>query len=286
MLTIALTGGIGSGKSHVAAIWADLGAHVVDADRTARTVLGPGGSALEEVKRRWGGGVVKADRTLDREALAAIVFDNPREREALDAITHPAIWAAVKGEIDAALRADPGAVIVYDVPLLVGYGREFEMMANVSIAAKEEIRIERLIRNRGMSEQDARARIMSQLSDEQRAHKSDLIIVNEAGTADLHDLARAAWDDWIMPFSETLGDGVVNRELQETPGLIFRHDIEMHVDRLRYHGVRVEHEDEGLIGVGPEDALRAAGWIQTGALWRLANPAMDLTLVRRDSLSA
>ncbi|MEW6901896.1 dephospho-CoA kinase [Trueperella pyogenes] len=285
MLTIALTGGIGSGKSHVAAIWAGLGAHVVDADQVAREVLS-GGQIREAIKRRWGDGVVKAEGTLNREALAAIVFQDPAERAALDAITHPAIWDAVKGKIDAALGADPGAVIVYDVPLLFGYGREFEMMANVSIVADEEIRIERLTRNRGMSRQTARARIDSQATDAERGRICDLVISNDDDRAAVRAAAETAWHEWIVPFNDALMNKTWAAGTLSHAALRVNDDVGVHLERLRYRGLHAEHRAGGLIVEGPEESLLTAGWFEEGSRWRLANPALDMTAQRRDSLSA
>lgn len=285
MLTIALTGGIGSGKSHVAAIWASLGAHVVDADQVAREVLS-GGQIREAIRQRWGDGVVKAEGTLNREALAAIVFQEPAERAALDAITHPAIWDVVKGKIDAALGEDPGAVIVYDVPLLFGYGREFEMMANVSIAADEEIRIERLTRNRGMSRQAARARIDSQATDAERGRICDLVISNDADRAAVRAAAETAWHEWIVPFNDALMNKAWAAGTLSHEALRVNDDVGVHLERLRYRGLHAEHGADGLIVDGPEESLLTAGWFEEGSRWRLANPALDMTAQRRDSLSA
>ncbi|UVJ52859.1 dephospho-CoA kinase [Trueperella pyogenes] len=285
MLTIALTGGIGSGKSHVAAIWAGLGAHVVDADQVAREVLS-GGQIREAIKRRWGDGVVKAEGTLNREALAAIVFQDPAERAALDAITHPAIWDAVKGKIDAALGEDPAAVIVYDVPLLFGYGREFEMMANVSIAADEEIRIERLTRNRGMSRQTARARIDSQATDAERGRICDLVISNDDDRAAVRAAAETAWHEWIVPFNDALMNKTWAAGTLSHAALRVNDDVGVHLERFRYRGLHAEHRADGLIVEGPEESLLTAGWFEEGSRWRLANPALDMTAQRRDSLSA
>lgn len=285
MLTIALTGGIGSGKSHVAAIWAGLGAHVVDADQVAREVLS-GGQIREAIKRRWGDGVVKAEGTLNREALAAIVFQDPAERAALDAITHPAIWDAVKQDIDATLCADPAAVIVYDVPLLFGYGREFEMMANVSIAADEEIRIERLTRNRGMSRQAARARIDSQATDAERGRICDLVISNDADRAAVRAAAETAWHEWIVPFNDALMNKAWAAGALSHEALRVNDDVGVHLERLRYRSLHAEHRAGGLIVDGPEESLLTAGWFDEGSRWRLANPALDMTAQRRDSLSA
>lgn len=274
MLTLALTGGIGSGKSHVATIWANLGAHVVDADRTARAVLEPGSPALATIAARWGERVFD-DGAINRQALAAVVFEDAAERKALDDITHPAIWARVDEQIEAARRDDPDGVVVYDVPLLAGYGREFEMIANVSISAPPEIRAQRLRDTRAMSEADARARIAAQATDDERSLISDLVIVNDADEASLHAAARAAWEGWILPFAENLRSGSWNQTRLCHPAIAVNDDVGLQLDRLRYHGVRPRAE-AGLAVTGTDAAMTRAGWVWEGSSWRLANPALDL----------
>ena len=274
MLTLALTGGIGSGKSHVATIWAGLGARVIDADRTARAILEPGSPALAQIADRWGERVLDGG-ALNRQALADIVFADPAERQALDDITHPAIWASVDEQIAGARREDPDGVIVYDIPLLAGYGHEFEMVANVSIAAAPEVRAERLLLTRGMSEADARARIAAQSSDEERADISDLVIVNESDEASLESAAMAAWEGWVLPFAENLRSGTWSPARPWAPALAVNDDVGLQLDRLRYHGVRPRAE-AGLAVTGSEEAMVRAGWVWQGSSWRLANPALDL----------
>ncbi|MDY5404270.1 MAG: dephospho-CoA kinase [Trueperella sp.] len=274
MLTLALTGGIGSGKSHVAAIWARLGAHVVDADRTARAILEPGSPALAKIAERWGEQVFD-DGVLNRQALAAIVFEDAASRKALDDITHPVIWTSVNEQIEAVRREDPDGVVVYDVPLLAGYGREFEMIANVSIAAAPEIRAQRLHENRAMSEADARARIAAQATDEERSLISDLTIVNDADEPSLQSAAGAAWEGWILPFAGNLRSGSWTPTRLCHPALAVNDDVGLQLARLRYHGVRPRGE-AGLAVIGTDEAMARAGWVWEGSSWRLANPALDL----------
>jgi dephospho-CoA kinase len=164
---IALTGGIASGKSTVARRLAALGAVVVDADVLAREVVEPGEPALEQIRATFGDEVLREDGTLDRAALGRIVFADPERRHLLNGIVHPAVLARSQALFREALERDPAAVVVYDVPLLDARGvAEFDRV--VVADAPAEVRIDRLVRLRRMSEEDARARVAAQLGDEER----------------------------------------------------------------------------------------------------------------------
>ena len=175
MPLIALTGGIASGKSTIAARLAELGAVVVDADALAREVVEPGEPALAAIRDAFGDDVLHEDGSLDRPALGRIVFADPERRHVLNGIVHPAVLHRSHAAFDAAVARDRRAVVVYDVPLIDARGvGEFERI--VVADAPVETRIERLVRLRGMTEDDARARIAAQLSDEERrALASDVI---------------------------------------------------------------------------------------------------------------
>ena len=176
MLRVGLTGGIGSGKSTVAAELAALGARVVDADTVAREVVEPGTPALAAVVERFGPQVLTADGTLDRPALGRLVFGDPAALRDLEAITHPAIWRRT-AELVAAAPAD--AVVVHDMPLLVEKGMAGEYHLVVVVAASEEVRLRRLVDRRGMAEADARARIGAQADDAARRAAADVWLLNE-----------------------------------------------------------------------------------------------------------
>jgi dephospho-CoA kinase len=164
---LALTGGIASGKSTIAARFAELGATVVDADVLAREVVEPGEPALEQIRATFGDEVLREDGTLDRAALGRIVFADPERRHLLNGIVHPAVLARSQALFREALERDPAAVVVYDVPLLDARGvAEFDRV--VVADAPAEVRIDRLVRLRRMSEEDARARVAAQLGDEER----------------------------------------------------------------------------------------------------------------------
>ena len=182
MPLIALTGGIASGKSTIAARLGELGAVVVDADVLAREVVEPGEPALDAVRAAFGDGVIRADGSLDRPALGRIVFADPERRHVLNGIVHPAVLHRSHEAFRAAFEQDPAAVVVYDVPLIDARGvGEFDRIVVADAAA--DVRIDRLVRLRGMTEDDARARVDAQLSDEdRRALASDLI--DTGGTLD------------------------------------------------------------------------------------------------------
>lgn len=176
MLLVALTGGIASGKSFVARRLAELGAVVVDADQVARDVVAPGEPAHDEIAEAFGPDVIAADGSLDRAALGAIVFSNPEARLRLNAITHPAVLQRSHELFAAAGESDPGAIVVYDVPLLVESGRADEFDLVVVVQASAETRLARLIELRGMAEDEARGRIASQATDAERLAIADVVI--------------------------------------------------------------------------------------------------------------
>lgn len=190
MIKVALTGGIGSGKSTVARLLEDHGAVVIDADQVAREVVEPGQPALAEIERRFGRGVIRLDGTLDRPGLAAIVFADGQALADLNAITHPRIGERTA----AALAAAPtDAVVVYDMPLFVEQGGHGHWDRVVVVEAPMSLRLQRLARDRGMTEDEARARIAAQATDEQRRAVADTIIVNDGDLAALREEVVRVW---------------------------------------------------------------------------------------------
>ena len=193
MPVIALTGGIASGKSTIAARLAEHGAVVVDADALSREVVEPGEPALDAIREAFGDAVIDADGRLDRPALGAIVFRNAAARHRLNGIVHPAVIARSQALFTRALERDPQAVVVYDVPLIDARGiGEFERI--VVADAPPEVRERRLVELRGLSTDDARARIASQLDDDaRRALATDL--VDTSGTLERTiEQADALWE--------------------------------------------------------------------------------------------
>jgi dephospho-CoA kinase len=185
MRLIGLTGGIASGKSVVGARLKELGAVHVDADVLAREVVEPGEEALAAIEREFGASVISADGTLNRPALGAIIFSDPAKREALNAITHPAIWKRAEQLFGEAVAADPDAIIVYDVPLLVEASddRPIRFDTIVVTHAEASVRASRLRELRGLTDDEAAKRIASQASDEERLAIAD-VVIDTNGTLD------------------------------------------------------------------------------------------------------
>jgi dephospho-CoA kinase len=196
MLMVGLTGGIGAGKSAVAARLASLGAVVIDADAVAREVVAPGTDGLAEVVAAFGSGVLAPDGGLDRPALGRVVFGDEAARRRLESIIHPRVRAR---SADLIAAAPPDAVVVNDVPLLVeaGYRDRFQLV--IVVQAPLEVRIERLARDRGMSRAEAESRIAAQATDEQRRAAADVVIDNDATLDDLRARVDAVWADVVLP---------------------------------------------------------------------------------------
>lgn len=191
-MLVGLTGGIGSGKSTVAASLAARGAAVVDADRIAREVVEPGGAAYAALVERFGPGVLQADGSLDRQALADVAFNDPAALEDLNGITHPAIGAVVAERIGAA--AQTHEIVVLDIPLLTITNKArigFDFV--VVVDAPEDVAVQRLVDQRGFSEPDARARIAAQITREERRALADFVVDNSADRAALDEEIERLW---------------------------------------------------------------------------------------------
>ncbi|MDT0451789.1 dephospho-CoA kinase [Streptomyces hesseae] len=191
MLKVGLTGGIGAGKSEVSRLLASYGAVVVDSDRIAREVVEPGTPGLAAVVAEFGPGVLTGEGTLDRPALGAVVFADKDRLAALNAIVHPLVRAR-SAELEAA--AGPDAVVVHDVPLLAENGLAPLYDLVVVIDASTGTRLERLVRLRGMTPDEARARMAAQATREQRLAVADLVIDNDGPLEALEPQVRAVWE--------------------------------------------------------------------------------------------
>jgi dephospho-CoA kinase len=196
VLRAGLTGGIGSGKSEVSRRLAALGAAVIDADVAARAVVAPGTPGLARVAEAFGAGVLGPDGALDRDRLGAIVFTDPASRTALNAIVHPLVGQWMRAAEQAAVAAArDGLIVVHDVPLLAENRRAGDFDLVIVVDVPPELQLERLVRQRGMTPEQARARIAAQASREQRLAIADLIIDNSGSLADLGRRVADVWTD-------------------------------------------------------------------------------------------
>ena len=193
MLVVGLTGGIGSGKSTVSALLAAKGAVVIDADAIVHEVQAPGGAAFQPIVDRFGPGVVTADGTLDRPAIAAIVFNDPAALADLNAMTHPIVGQVIFDRL--AAEADTDHVVVLDVPLLVETGRDNTAGVMV-VDCPVEMAVARAVARGPASESDVRARIAAQATREERLAKADFVIDNSGDRAHLEAEVERAWA-WV-----------------------------------------------------------------------------------------
>ena len=190
MLSLGLTGGIGSGKSTVSGLLEEHGAVVVDADRIVRELQQPGEPVFEAMVEEFGPGIVATDGTLDRQAVADIVFGDADALKRLNAIVHPAVGAAMAERLAALAETD--SVVILDIPLLVESGRD-DMAAVIVVDVDPEIAVHRLVEHRGFSEEDARARMARQVSREDRLAKADVVIDNSGDLDSLRAQVDALW---------------------------------------------------------------------------------------------
>ena len=197
-LVIALTGGIGSGKSTVAKLYAEWGAAMVDADDLAREVVCPGSKGLADIVDHFGKSVLRDDGTLDRKKLGQIVFSDQRARTDLEQILHPLIRQRWLSLLTAFTQEGIHKVVVYAVPLLFESGVSYpEVKKIVLVTSPEETRIKRVCERDQTTEESARARISSQLPDEEKAKRSDFVIRNDATIDELSTRAREVWDSLV-----------------------------------------------------------------------------------------
>ena len=204
MILIGLTGGIASGKSTVSKLLSSKGALVIDADQIAREVVEPGTPAHNEIVERFGNEVTSDDGSIDRSALGEIAFANADARRDLEAITHPRIYEEIIRRLDEAGSSD--GVVVLDAALLVetagDRGRNLALDALVVVAAKVEDQIERMAKDRGMAEEQARARMSAQAAQEKKLAMADYILDNRASLKMLERNVDALWDDLITRFGK------------------------------------------------------------------------------------
>jgi len=188
LMLIGLTGGIGSGKSTVARRWVELGATEIDADVLAREVVSPGTQGLRLVAERFGADLIQSDGTLDRQLLAKRAFSDSESRKDLEAILHPLIQSLAREKV-----AGVAGHVVYTIPLLVETNSQLPFDKVVTISCPESVRLDRLASSRGMSPEDARARIASQATDEMREARADVVIDSNCSMSELEAKADSTF---------------------------------------------------------------------------------------------
>ncbi|MEV5487266.1 dephospho-CoA kinase [Streptomyces bobili] len=204
MLKVGLTGGIGAGKSEVSRLLVACGAVLIDADRIAREAVAPGTPGLAAVVETFGEGVLAEDGSLDRPKLGSIVFADPDRLAALNAIVHPLVGSRSR-ELESAAPED--AVVVHDVPLLTENGLAPLYDVVVVVDADPATQLDRLVRLRGMTEDDARARMAAQATREQRRQIADIVVDNDVPLPDLERRVKDVWADLVRRARTSEGPG-------------------------------------------------------------------------------
>lgn len=194
MKLVALSGGIASGKSTIARRLSELGAVHIDADALAREAVAPGSQGLRAIRARFGDGVIAADGSLDRPALGQLVFSDADRLAALNGIVHPEVRRLAQERLDEIERADPRAVVIYDVPLLVEAGVDLPWDLVVIAEAPAEVRRQRMVELRGMSPEEAERRIANQASDDERRAVADVVVDTGGSLERTLEQADALWE--------------------------------------------------------------------------------------------
>ncbi len=194
MQRIGLTGGIAAGKSVAADRLRERGAVVIDHDVLSRDAVAPGAVGLDQVVEAFGPSVLAPDGTLDRPALGAVVFADDAARERLNAIVHPVVHRLAAEREAAAATADPDAVVVHDVPLLVETGQQGAFHLVVVVQAPAVLRVERLVRIRGLTREAAERRIGAQVTDQERLAAADVVLDGSGSVGELRAAVDGLWD--------------------------------------------------------------------------------------------
>jgi dephospho-CoA kinase len=192
MLVVALTGGIGSGKSTVGQIFAQLGATVIDSDQLARDVIERGSIGFNEVVAKFGDEILK-NGEIDRQILASLIFKDPAKRSELEQITHPLIRKAFAKVVS---NASPDSIVINQIPLLVESNHDYKFDHIITVSASESIRSERLIK-RGLTNDQIKQRMGAQATDQMREDIADSVIVNEKNEQELTDQVEKIWEQLL-----------------------------------------------------------------------------------------
>jgi len=192
MLVVALTGGIGSGKSTVGQFFAQLGAIVIDSDQLARDVIERGSIGFNEVVAKFGDGILK-NGEIDRQILASLVFKDPTKRAELEQITHPLIRKAFEKVVSS---ASPDSIVINQIPLLVESNHDYRFDHIITVSASESIRSERLIK-RGLTNEQIKQRMQAQATDQMREDIADSVVVNEKSEQEITDQVEKIWEQLL-----------------------------------------------------------------------------------------
>jgi dephospho-CoA kinase len=187
---VGLTGGIAAGKSTVAKRLVELGAIEIDADVLAKEAVAAGSDGLQAIVEHWGPSILTADGELDRAEMAKIIFKDPKQRQLLEEIVHPAVAARSREMI---LSAGNDSIVIYNVPLLVEAGVSLPFDIVVTVEAPKSAQIDRMIKQRGMTQEEAEARIAAQASPAQRAQRSEIILNSNQSLGRLLDDTDSLW---------------------------------------------------------------------------------------------
>ncbi len=197
MLTIGLTGGIGSGKSTAAKILAEFGAPIIDADKVAHTTYAPGGAAYDAVIAAFGAEIVAVDRTIDRKKLGAIVFGNPERLNKLTSIVWPATFESIRAQLDGLRTSGEKMPIVVEAAILIEANWQPLCDEIWLVRASRQAVIDRIERQRGLKPAETEARIRAQLSDDERAKHASLVIDNDGSLDTLREVLKRVWSDAV-----------------------------------------------------------------------------------------
>ena len=192
MLVVALTGGIGSGKSTVGQIFAQLGAIVIDSDQLARDVIERGSIGFNDVVAKFGDEILK-NGDIDRQILASLIFKDPAKRSELEQITHPLIRKAFEKVVSSAL---PDSIVINQIPLLVESNHDYKFDHIITVSASESIRSERLIK-RGLTNEQIKQRMQAQATDQMREDIADSVVVNEKSEQETTDQVEKIWEQLL-----------------------------------------------------------------------------------------
>lgn len=196
-MRIGLTGGIATGKSTVSKMLAARGVRIVDADIIARDVMKPGQPLLAAVTDRFGPGFLLPDGGLDRRRMAEHIFNRPQERQALNAIVHPAIRAEIRRQVDAAEASDPTGIVAADIPLLYESGLEELYEKIVVVYVPRAVQLERLTSRDGLAPEQAEGRLNAQLDIEEKKRRADFVIDNSGTLEETRRQVEVLLEQWV-----------------------------------------------------------------------------------------